>query len=939
MSNLDLEKIIFPNDNNIYIIRDAQAHTDLANKADKDGSNIVGPWTMNIIGHASQDIASTEKRQPGGVAELDQNAKIITSQLPSSVDEIIEGYYFNNKFYEDAQHTKEITGEASKIYIDLSSNQTYRWSGSTYVEISPSIALGVEHSTAGYGDWTNTAYLHAIDANKISAAVASRLYKIAATSEGHIASLTAVTKADITALGIPAQDTTYSQGTGISIDNNNVINHSNSVTAGTAKGDDSKTLTFGGTFTIPSITYDAQGHITTKGTTTMTMPGNPNTDRYVNSASFAHDSTNDNVKMTLTRAGSDTATVTANIPKVSSSSSGVVPKGATVSSQSQTTKFLREDGTWAKPSYTTNTNTTYTLGTSGNTVILTPSSGSVQSITVPFATNSTKATQDASGNTITTTYRRLDNNTFDTISVTDLTAGDVVVTGVGRFTNGLYGNLTGNADTATKATQDGNGNVITSSYTPYKGNMSTAIGQNTSAAATKTYWESNTNIPTTSVNTAYNSSGTEYTLLFSKGGTNNYGSILRLGYSTPYLEILRRYQGKWQSTDWEKISAGYADTADSATKATQDGSGNVITSTYLPLKTAGGIAYCSANGANNYFQIATITIGATYVNYPIVFELSGRGHAFTKLSVMFTNVNNTDPGLKEFITDGYDQYWIKKTATSTWVLYGKYSEVWGGETLHRISGMGFNKVTVTVDMTNYGTTAPIDATQVTYGWNCNYADTATTASKLGSSNVGSATQPIYLSAGTATACTYSLNKTVPSDAVFTDTKNTAGSTDTSSKIFLIGATSQAANPQTYSDDQVYVTSGTLQANSISATTNVIGVTLGVNSSTGTTGGISLYGGAGNVDNYGIAFRLTSNKGVHGYVQSNWATYFTMFADSGDVSRGWIFKDRSGNTASISGGGNAVFNGSVTVGGNAANTSGVRQVYNSTTKSLDFVFVA
>ena len=42
-----------------------------------------------------------------------------------------------------------------------------------------------------------------------------------------------------------------------------------------------------------------------------------------------------------------------------------------------------------------------------------------------------------------------------------------------------------------------------------------------------------------------------------------------------------------------------------------------------------------------------------------------------------------------------------------------------------------------------------------------------------------------------------------------DTKNTAGSTDTSSKIFLVGATSQAANPQTYSDNEVYTTSGVL----------------------------------------------------------------------------------------------------------------------------------
>jgi len=47
-----------------------------------------------------------------------------------------------------------------------------------------------------------------------------------------------------------------------------------------------------------------------------------------------------------------------------------------------------------------------------------------------------------------------------------------------------------------------------------------------------------------------------------------------------------------------------------------------------------------------------------------------------------------------------------------------------------------------------------------------------------------------------------------------DTKNTAGSTDTSSKIYLIGATSQAANPQTYSDNEVYVTSGVLTTKSV-----------------------------------------------------------------------------------------------------------------------------
>lgn len=74
-------------------------------------------------------------------------------------------------------------------------------------------------------------------------------------------------------------NTTYSAGAGLTLSGTQ-FKHSNSVTAATAAGDASKTLTFGGTFTIPTITYDAQGHITSKGTTTMTMPANPNTDTH-----------------------------------------------------------------------------------------------------------------------------------------------------------------------------------------------------------------------------------------------------------------------------------------------------------------------------------------------------------------------------------------------------------------------------------------------------------------------------------------------------------------------------------------------------------------------------------------------------------------------------------------------------------------------------------
>ena len=59
----------------------------------------------------------------------------------------------------------------------------------------------------------------------------------------------------------------------------------------------------------------------------------------------------------------------------------------------------------------------------------------------------------------------------------------------------------------------------------------------------------------------------------------------------------------------------------------------------------------------------------------------------------------------------------------------------------------------------------------------------------------------------------------------TDTKNTAGSTNTSSKLFLIGSTSQAANPQTYSHDTVYVgTDGCLYSNSTRVVSEVVATT-------------------------------------------------------------------------------------------------------------------
>ena len=102
------------------------------------------------------------------------------------------------------------------------------------------------------------------------------------------------------------------------------VGHTNVITAGTAKGDDSKTLTFGGTFTVPSVTYDVNGHITSKGTTTMTMPGNPNTDTKVRQTLNS-----DNTNRPLLMSQAATSSTTGNVDNISYRNNSIYANAST----------------------------------------------------------------------------------------------------------------------------------------------------------------------------------------------------------------------------------------------------------------------------------------------------------------------------------------------------------------------------------------------------------------------------------------------------------------------------------------------------------------------------------------------------------------------------------------------------------------------------------
>jgi len=154
-------------------------------------------------------VAVSEKGAANGVATLDASSKIPSSQLPSYVDDVIEGYYnsTDGKFYKEAAFTTEITGEADKIYYDLAAtvDGAYRWGGSAFVAVGTSVSNADKAVNDVDGNAIKTTYLKTADA--ATTYVAQEAGKSLMTSEQatQLASLVAssdeqITDAEIAAL-------------------------------------------------------------------------------------------------------------------------------------------------------------------------------------------------------------------------------------------------------------------------------------------------------------------------------------------------------------------------------------------------------------------------------------------------------------------------------------------------------------------------------------------------------------------------------------------------------------------------------------------------------------------------------------------------------------------------------------------------------------------
>jgi len=101
--------------------------------------NDIGLGNVDNTSDANKPISTATQTALNNKADL-VSGTVPSSQLPSYVDDVIEGYYSIGVFYSDAGLTTAIVPTTGKIYVDLLQNKSYRWSGSVYVSISNPIS-------------------------------------------------------------------------------------------------------------------------------------------------------------------------------------------------------------------------------------------------------------------------------------------------------------------------------------------------------------------------------------------------------------------------------------------------------------------------------------------------------------------------------------------------------------------------------------------------------------------------------------------------------------------------------------------------------------------------------------------------------------------------------------------------------------------------------
>lgn len=286
------------------------------------------------------------------------------------------------------------------------------------------------------------------------------------------------------------------------------------------------------------------------------------------------------------------------------------------------------------------------------------------------------------------------------------------------------------------------------------------------------------------------------------------------------------------------------------------------------VKGLGSAAYTAstAYAASGHTHTTTIASGGTAqitLSASTAYTLTAGGTTYVFKTPPNDNTKNTagstDSSSKLFLIGATEQSANPQTYSHDTAYVGTDGCLYSNST----------KVSVEGHTHSYASSSHTHATSIASGGSAQVTLSASTAYTL-----------------TAGGTTY-VFKTPPND----DTKNTAGSTDSSSKLFLVGATSQAANPQTYSHDTAYVgTDGCLYSNSTkvsveghthsyasSSHTHDITLTSGGTSTVSLSAGTAYTLTAGGKS---VVFTTPAHQSLSGYSQTSHTHTTTIATDSG-----------------------------------------------------------
>jgi hypothetical protein len=218
---------------------------------------------------------SLQKGVANGIVPLDGNALIPSQYLPSYVDDVLEFANFA---------AFPATGSNGVIYVALDTNKTYRWSGSIYIEISPSEVTSVfgrsGSVTAQSGDYSALQITNTPSGNISSTTVQAAIDELDSEKQPVDATLTALAAFNSNGILVQtSQDTFVSRsitnGTGITVSDGDGVSGNPSIAisnTGVSSG------SYGSASQVPVLSVNAQGQITSASNTSIAIASTQVTD-------------------------------------------------------------------------------------------------------------------------------------------------------------------------------------------------------------------------------------------------------------------------------------------------------------------------------------------------------------------------------------------------------------------------------------------------------------------------------------------------------------------------------------------------------------------------------------------------------------------------------------------------------------------------------------